>query len=232
MTRAGLGEREILQAKQAVVAAAARAFQTGLQRNVGGNVSARVASAEACVVKATGIGFGECTVDNLCVVGFDGQQIGGDRRPTSDVGIHLAIYRSRPDVNGIAHCHSPWATGWAAAGLVPPGVTVTAHDKLGDVPMIPLAPGGRTQTDAEILAVMGSRGFKGAILEGHGTIACGTSILEAIHILELIEENAHTAAVRSILLAVLGRSHDAEGADRWPPLTLGGVTPGAPPHRQ
>ena len=198
-------DSDILQVKERVLAAARRAFQTGLQTNIGGNLSARVPAADACVVKATGVGFAECTVENLCVVGFDGRQLAGDRRPTSDVAIHLALYRSRPEVNGIAHVHSPWATGWAAAGLVPPAVTVTAEDKLGRVPLIPLAPGGRTQTDAEILAVMAAGGPKGAILEGHGVIACGPSILAAIHVLELIEENAHTAAVRSVLLALAGR---------------------------
>lgn len=231
MTSEGLDAREVLDAKAAVIAAAQRAFQTGLQRNIGGNLSARIASAEACVVKATGVGFGECTLDNLCVVGLDGRQRGGTLRPTSDVAIHLAIYRARADVNGIAHVHSPWATGWAAAGLVPPGVTVTAREKLGSVPLIPLAPGGRTQTDAEILAVMGAAGPRGAILDGHGTIACGRTLLEAVHVLELIEENAHTAAVRSLLLALTGRTQDVEGVERWADAMLGAPA-AARPRRQ
>ena len=207
-------DSDVLQVKERVLAAAQRAFQTGLQTNIGGNLSARVASTEACVVKATGVGFAECTLESLCVVGLDGRQLAGDRPPTSDVAIHLAIYRSRPDVHGIAHVHSPWATGWAAAGLAPPAVTVTAGDKLGRVPLIPLAPGGRTQTDAEILAVMGAGGPKGAILEGHGVLACAPSILAAVHVLELIEENAHVAAVRAVLLALAGRE---AGIDRMPP---------------
>lgn len=201
-------ESDVLLTKQSVVAAAQRAFQTGLQTNVGGNLSARIPSADACVIKATGMGFAECTIENLCVVGLDGRVQGDERRPTSDVAIHLAIYKLRPDVHGIAHVHAPWATGWAAAGVAPPSVTVTAEDKLGCVPLIPLAPGGLTQTDAEIVAVMGAGGPKGAILEKHGAIACGRSILEAIHLLELIEENAHIATVRSIVVDLAGNSRD------------------------
>ena len=201
-------ESDILLTKQSVVAAAQRAFRTGLQTNIGGNLSARIPSADACVIKATGLGFAECTIENLCVVGLDGRLREGESRPTSDVAIHLAIYQLRPEVHGIAHVHAPWATGWAAAGIAPPSVTVTAENKLGSVPLIPLAPGGLTQADAEILAVMGSGGPRGAILEKHGAIACGRSILEAIHLLELIEENAHIAAVRSIVstLAARGKS--------------------------
>ena len=192
-------ESDVLRAKQSVVDAAQRAFRTGLQSNIGGNLSARVPSADACVIKATGMGFAECTVENLCVVGLDGRLRDGDRQPTSDVAIHLAIYQLRPEVHGIAHVHAPWATGWAAASVAPPNVTVTAEAKLGTVPLIPLAPGGLPQTDAEIVAVMGAGGSRSAILERHGAIACGRSILEAIHLLELIEENAHIAAVRSIV---------------------------------
>jgi L-fuculose-phosphate aldolase/L-ribulose-5-phosphate 4-epimerase len=192
---------EVLRTKQAVVAAAQRAFHGGLQSNVGGNLSARIPGADACVIKATGMGFAECTVENLSVVGLDGRLLEGGQ-PTSDVAIHLAIYQRRPDVHGIAHAHTPWATGWAAAGLAPPPVTVTAHAKLGPVPLIPLAPGGGTQTDAEIVAAMGDSSLKAAILEQHGALACGCSILEAIHLLELVEENAHIAAVRAIVLAL------------------------------
>jgi L-ribulose-5-phosphate 4-epimerase len=197
-------ESDVLLTKQSVVNAAQRAFLAGLQSNIGGNLSARIPSSDACVIKATGMGFAECTVENLCVVGLDGQVRDGDPQPTSDVAIHLAIYRLRPEVRGIAHVHAPWATGWAAAGVAPPNVTVTAHAKLGTVPLIPLAPGGLTQTDTEIVTVMGAGGPKGAILEGHGAIACGRSMLEAMHLLELIEENAHIAAVRSIVLTLTG----------------------------
>lgn len=199
---------DVLLTKQSVVDAARRAFRTGLQTNIGGNLSARIPSGDACVIKATGVGFAECTIDNLCVVGLDGQVREGGRQPTSDVAIHLAIYQLRPEVHGIAHAHPPWVTGWAAASIAPPSVTVTADAKLGSVPMIPLAPGGLTQTDAEIVAMMGPGGPKGAILEKHGALACGRSILEAIHLLELIEENAHIAAVRSMVLGPGQRAGD------------------------
>jgi L-ribulose-5-phosphate 4-epimerase len=200
-------ENDVLLTKQSVVDAAQRAFRTGLQTNIGGNLSARIPSGDACVIKATGVGFAECTIENLCVVGLDGQVREGGQ-PTSDVAIHLAIYQMRPEVHGIAHAHPPWVTGWAAASIAPPSVTVTADAKLGSVPMVPLAPGGLTQTDAEIVAMMGAGGPRGAILEKHGAIACGRSILEAMHLLELIEENAHIAAVRSMVLGPGPRAGD------------------------
>jgi L-ribulose-5-phosphate 4-epimerase len=200
-------ENEVLLTKQSVVDAARRAFRSGLQTNVGGNLSARVPSGDACVIKATGVGFAECAIENLCVVGLDGRVRDGGQ-PTSDVAIHLAIYQMRPEVHGIAHAHPPWVTGWAAAGIAPPNVTVTADAKLGSVPMIPLAAGGLTQTDAEIVSTMGATGPRGAILEKHGAIACGRSILEAMHLLELIEENAHIAAVRAMVLSLGQRTGD------------------------
>ena len=191
----------VVRAAEEVVRAAQRAFSTGLQTNFGGNISARVAGADACVIKSSGGGFAEVTPDNLCLVTLDGEQIGGDGKPTSDLGIHLALYRARLDIGGIAHVHSPWATGWASAEQEVPLWTVTARDKLGCFPLVPLAKGATSQTAAEILAAIEGCGpsVKAALLARHGPIAFAASVWGAVQLLELVEENAHVETVRAML---------------------------------
>ena len=191
----------VARAAEEVVHAAQRAFSTGLQTNFGGNISARVAGADACVIKSTGGGFSEVTADNLCLVTLDGEQIGGNGKPTSDLGIHLALYRFRSDIGGIAHVHSPWATGWASAEREVPLRTVTVREKLGRFPLVPLAQGMASQTAPQILAAIGGGGepVKAALLARHGPIAFAASVWAAVQILELVEENAHIETVHAIL---------------------------------
>jgi L-fuculose-phosphate aldolase/L-ribulose-5-phosphate 4-epimerase len=192
---------EIRSAKETIVAVARRAFERGLQTNTGGNLSIRLKGTDAIVVKASGVGFAECAIDNLVVVDQNGMLIDGSRKPSQDTLIHLAIYRERQDVNGIVHVHSPWATGWACARRELPSLTFQAKEKIGRAPLIPTAPNGVQQTPTEVILTLGARDIFAALLEDHGVLGLGQTLLQALHAVELVEETAHVAAIRLLVMS-------------------------------
>jgi len=124
--------------KDALIATAKRCFDLRLQSNAGGNLSVRLDSRDAIVIKPSGVGFNECTRDNLQVVHLDGTIEPSEYKPSKDLDFHLDLYRIREDINAVVHCHSPWATGYASAGLEIPCLTVQTIEKIGRMPLIPL----------------------------------------------------------------------------------------------
>ena len=186
--------------KDALIAIAKRCFKTGLQTNAGGNLSVRLESRDAIVIKPSGIGFNECTHENLQVVKLDGTIEPSAYKPSKDLDFHLDLYRIREDINAIVHCHSPWATGYASAGIEIPCLTVQTIEKIGRMPLIPLSPLGGPQTEQEISPVFKNPKVVAAVLANHGTIGVGSTLMEAQYLAEIIEETAHIAFVRDIAM--------------------------------
>ena len=192
--------------KDALIAAAKRCFDLRLQTNAGGNLSVRLDSADAIVIKPSGVGFNECTRDNLQVVHLDGTIEPSDHKPSKDLDFHLDLYRIRSDINAVVHCHSPWATGYASAGIEIPCLTVQTIEKIGRMPLIPLSPLGGPQTDQEISPVFQDTKVVAAVLANHGTIGVGSTLMKAQYLAEIIEETAHIAFVRDTVMAAHGKT--------------------------
>lgn len=197
---------DLIEKKDALIATAKRCFDLRLQTNAGGNLSVRLDSANAIVIKPSGVGFNECTRDNLQVVHLDGTLEPSDHKPSKDLDFHLDLYRIRDDIRAVVHCHSPWATGYASAGLEIPCLTVQTIEKIGRMPLIPLSPQGGPQTDAEISPVFKDPKVVAAVLANHGTIGVGTNLMKAQYLAEIIEETAHIAYVRDTLMASHGKT--------------------------
>ncbi len=192
----------------ALIATAKRCFDGGLQTNAGGNLSVRLNSRDAIVIKPSGVGFNECTRDNLQVVMLDGTILPSDvaLKPSKDLDFHLDLYRIRDDINAIVHCHSPWATGYASAGIEIPCLTVQTIEKIGRMPLIPLSSNGGPQTEVEISPVFRDPKIRAAVLANHGTIGAGPTLMAAQYLAEIIEETAHIAYVRDTLMAAHGKT--------------------------
>ncbi|MEO0678244.1 MAG: class II aldolase/adducin family protein [Pseudomonadota bacterium] len=197
---------DLTDKKDALIATARRCFDLRLQTNAGGNLSVLLDAGDAIVIKPSGVGFNECTRDNLQVVHLDGTIEPSEHKPSKDLDFHLDLYRIRPDIKAIVHCHSPWATGYASAGLEIPCLTVQTIEKIGRMPLIPLSPQGGPQTEAEISPVFRDTSIRAAVLANHGTIGVGKTLMAAQYLAEIIEETAHIAYVRDTLLASHGKS--------------------------
>jgi len=196
---------DLTEKKDALIATAKRCFDLRLQTNAGGNLSVRLDGADAIVIKPSGVGFNECTRDNLQVVHLDGTTEPSPHKPSKDLGFHLDLYRIRDDIRAVVHCHSPWATGYASAGIEIPCLTVQTIEKIGRMPLIPLSENGGPQTDAEISPVFRDPTVVAAVLANHGTIGVGRTLMQAQYLAEIIEETAHIAFVRDTVMAAHGK---------------------------
>lgn len=201
-----LDPNDIDSKKDALIWSAKRCFDLRLQTNAGGNLSVKLSSAQAIVIKPSGVGFNECTRDNLQVVHLDGTIEPSAFKPSKDLDFHLDLYRIRSDIQAIVHCHSPWATGYASAGLEIPCLTVQTIEKIGRMPLIPLSKNGGPQTEVEISPVFRDTSIRAAVLANHGTIGVGKTLTAAQYLAEIIEETAHIAFVRDTLMAAHGKT--------------------------
>lgn len=197
---------ELNDKKDALIAAAKRCFDLRLQTNAGGNLSVRLDNLDAILIKPSGVGFNECTRENLQIVHLDGTIEASEYKPSKDLAFHLDLYRIRQDIRAIVHCHSPWATGYASAGLEIPCLTVQTIEKIGQLPLIPLCPLGGPQTDREISPVFLDKKIVAAVLANHGTIGVGADLMKAQYLAEIIEETAQIAYIRDTLLAAHGKA--------------------------
>ena len=189
----------------ALIATAKRCVVGGLQTNAGGNLAVRLQARDAIVIKPSGVGFNECSRDNLQVVHLDGTIEPTQFKPSKDMDFHLDLYRIRPDINAIVHCHRPWATGFASAGIEIPCLTVQTIEKIGRMPLIPLSSNGGPQTEVEISPVFRDPKVVAAVLAKHGTSGVGATLMKAQYLAEIIEETAHIAFVRDALMAAHGK---------------------------
>ncbi len=172
---------------------AKRAFNAHLQTGTGGNISARVAGGDAVVIKPSGVGFIGCDPDNLLVVNLEGNILKGSAKPSKDMPFHLGIYRVRPEVNGIVHVHSPWATAWATLGEEIPTLTVQSQSKFGNIPLVPGGPDGSKEAAEAVIDAFRNTAVHVATLQRHGAVGVGKSLLAAEELVELIEETAQIA---------------------------------------
>lgn len=213
MTRSRDIDRSDLKGKMVeMIAIAKRSFGLGLQTNSGGNLSVRLACGDAIVIKPSGIGFNECTEENLMVCDLSGEVLVGGGKPSKDLGFHCAIYRVQPDAGAIVHVHSPWAIGYSHLGVPLRCSTVQSAGKLGDwIPCIDLAPGGGPQGATEVEPVFSDPGTKAALLRSHGTIGVGKTLMNAQYVVELLEETVHAAYAGAVFRGCQSRSADRDG---------------------
>lgn len=178
----------------------------GLVTFTWGNVSAIDREAGLFVIKPSGVDYENLTPDDMVVVDLEGNRVEGKYNPSSDTETHLVIYNSFPNVGGIVHTHSPWATSWAQAGRDIPCYGTTHADYIyGAVPCV------RNLTKEEIdeayetnTGVLIAEEFKNRNLDyaatpavlckNHGPFTWGKDGHEAVHNAVVLEEVAKMAA--------------------------------------
>jgi L-ribulose-5-phosphate 4-epimerase len=180
--------------RKEAVRAAQRAYSIGLQLGSGGNLSVRVPGASTVLIKPSGVSFGDCTEKSLVEVDLDGRPVGGQGAPSRELLTHLAIYRSRPDVGGVFHCHAAWAIACAASLEAIPLHTYHAESKLGLVPVVTVE-GSANEAFVHAVEALFSdhRSLHAFVQSRHGIFAIGNTIREAEDTAELVEETSKIA---------------------------------------
>ena len=165
--------------------------RNGLAVWTGGNVSARDRETGLVAIKPSGIRYGELTPERMVVVDLEGRIIEGDLKPSSDVASHLYIYRHRPDVNGVVHTHSRFATAFAAVGRpIPVYLTAQADEFGGAIPCAGFAFIGDDSIGN--LVVEGIGPSTAILLKNHGVFTIGRTVSAAVKSAVMVEDIAAT----------------------------------------
>jgi L-ribulose-5-phosphate 4-epimerase len=157
----------------------------------GGNVSARDAETGLIVIKASGIRYEEMRPEHMVVLDLDGKIVEGNLKPSSDTYSHLYIYKYRPDVGGVVHTHSRYATAFAAVGKEIPCVLTAMADEFGG----PIPCGGFALIGDEAIGrvVVESIGKSPAVLlKNHGVFTVGKNAKAAVKAAVMTEDVAAT----------------------------------------
>lgn len=156
-----------------------------------GNVSGRDPETGYVVIKPSGIRYEDLTPESMCVVGLDGKVIEGKNKPSSDTLAHVYVYRHRPDVSGIVHTHSTFATAWAAVGRPIPAVLTAICDEFGGpIPVGAYAKIGRDEIGEEIVRSIGSS--PAILMKNHGVFTIGKTPEAAVKTAVMVEDVART----------------------------------------
>jgi len=175
-------------AAETVVRCCRRLWEAGLLAGVDGNVSVRL-SPDSLLVTPRGLPKADLAVADLVEVGLDGTPRHGRRRPSTELDLHLRIYRRRRDVGAVVHAHPPTATGFALAGEALPGDLLPESILLlGEVPVVPYAtPGTPAVGD---LAEQYLDRHEALLLANHGAVTWGTDLTQAQVRMESLEHVA------------------------------------------
>lgn len=181
----------------------------GLVTLTWGNVSGVDRDEGLVAIKPSGVDYGEMGAEDVVIVDLDGNQVEGERRPSTDTPTHLALYRAFESIGGVAHTHSTWATAWAQAGREIP-ILGTTHADLCPEP-IPLSralteqevaddyEGATGQVLVEAVGEEGPDRVPAALVRGHGPFCWAQSPAAAVECAVTLEEVAHLALLTTAL---------------------------------
>lgn len=168
-------------------------YRLGFMPGTSGNLSVRLDS-DCVLATPTGCSKYLLRPADMVVVDLAGEQIAGSRKVTSEIGMHLTIYRERPDVKAVVHAHPPIATGFACAGrALDEPLCSEAIMTLGSVPLAPYATTGTEELSASLASLIPEH--SAILLANHGAVTYGRTLLDAFLKMETVEHFANICLV-------------------------------------
>jgi len=175
-----------------------------------GNVSARVPGADLLVIKPSGVAYEDLSPDKMVVTDFDGKLVDGDYLPSSDTLTHGYVYKHMPEIAGVAHTHSTYATAWAARREPIPCVLTMMGDEFGGaIPVGPFELIGGDAIGRGIVETLRQSRSKAVLMANHGVFTIGPDARAAVKAAVMCEEVAKTVHVAR----QLGQPQPIEQAD-------------------
>lgn len=197
---------DINQLKQSVFEANLELVHHGLVIFTWGNVSAIDREKGIVIIKPSGVSYDTMTVNDMVLLDMDGKVLEGSLKPSSDTATHLVLYKAFPEIGGVVHTHSTYATAWAQAGMDIPSIGTTHADYFSqDIPCT------RDMTEAEVMgayeqetgnviverfAGINPNHVPAVLVKNHGPFSWGKDAHDAVHnavVMEQVAKMAHIA---------------------------------------
>lgn len=163
----------------------------------GGNVSQRVrfvdGSPDLFVIKPSGVSYDELTAEQMVVCDLDGNVVAGKHKPSSDTAAHAYVYRNMPEVGGVVHTHSNYATAFAAVGQPIDCVLTAIADEFGaEIPVGPFAIIGDDSIGRGIVGTLQGHRSPAVLMQNHGVFTIGPDAKAAVKAAVMCEDAAKT----------------------------------------
>ncbi len=184
-----------------IVEVGRRLWHHGFVASNDGNISVRL-DAERLLTTPKSVSKGFMTPDMMVVTDLEGRKVAGERAPSSELKMHLEVYRMRPDANAVVHAHPPTATGFAVAGIpLDRAVLAEVITTLGSIPIAEYATPSTDELPAACSKYL--KAHDGLLLANHGALTLAGDLFSAFYRMETIE---HFAKI-SLVARLLGREH-------------------------
>ena len=158
-----------------------------------GNVSARVPGTDLMVIKPSGVAYADLTPASMVLCDLDGQPVEDGYSPSSDTATHAYVYRHMPQVGGVVHTHSSYATAWAARGeAIPCVITAMADEFGGEIPLGPFALIGSDEIGRGIVSTLDGHRSPAVLMRSHGVFTIGDTARHAVKAAVMTEDVART----------------------------------------
>jgi L-ribulose-5-phosphate 4-epimerase len=179
--------------RQQVAALHAELVRYNLVAWTAGNISGRIPGTGKFVIKPSGVDYDEIAAGAMIVCDLDGKVLEGELAPSSDTAAHAYVYREMPEVGGVVHTHSPYATAWAARGEAIPCVLTAMGDEFGgDIPVGPFALIGNDDIGKGIVATLRGSRSPAVLMRNHGVFTIGRDARAAVKAAVMCEDVART----------------------------------------
>src|SRR4051812_8520292 len=170
--------------------------RNGLVIWTAGNVSARVPGRDLMVIKPSGVSYDELTAEAMVVCDLYGRLLDGEHEPSSDTAAHAYVYRHMPEIGGVVHTHSTYATAWAArAEPIPCVLTMIADEFGGEIPVGPFALIGDDSIGRGIVETLRGSRSPAVLMANHGPFTIGRSARDAVKAAVMVEDVARTVHI-------------------------------------
>ncbi|MFI5907851.1 L-ribulose-5-phosphate 4-epimerase [Dactylosporangium sp. NPDC051541] len=179
--------------REEVCALHAELIRWGLVTWTSGNVSARVPGEDLLVIKPSGVSYDDLTPADMVICDLEGKLVEGEHAPSSDTEAHAYVYRHMPEVGGVVHTHSPYATAWAARGEpIPCSITAMGDEFGGDIPVGPFALIGSDAIGRGIVETLRGHRSPAVLMDRHGPFTIGKNAKAAVKAAVMCEDVART----------------------------------------
>jgi len=172
--------------------------RSGLVQGTSGNVSGR--EGELVVIKPSGVSYEKLRPEDLVVLDLNGNVVEGELKPSVDTPAHLEIYRALPDVGGVAHTHSTYATVFAVLGRELPVYTTELADLFGGpIPISDYVPPGDRGIGLEFARRTRPGRYRALLMRAHGVFTAGGTPADAVKAAVIVEHSAKVAYLSELL---------------------------------